>query len=229
LPEGRLAQPSDLERLHDLFRASEVSSTAQSDQTEKIWSETLTRKGIAIFVSDVGSRIVATCMLITAPNLLRGGRAHGFLENVVTHPEFRGLDTVARSFGPHSPRLGQAIVTTSYSKAVAKIRKCIASMSVADLNREFGPHTLLTVRCRTCFRLPGSPIKSATGHLQTCAAQDAMPASPLKADVKVAVWKVCYGPVSDSHTQQAGLVRSVARVWPDPSLWPFVWPPTRIS
>jgi GNAT superfamily N-acetyltransferase len=29
-------------------------------------------------------------MLITAPNLLRQGRSHGFLENVVTHPDFRG-------------------------------------------------------------------------------------------------------------------------------------------
>lgn len=35
-------------------------------------------------------RITATCMLITASNLLRGERRHGFLENVVTHPEFRG-------------------------------------------------------------------------------------------------------------------------------------------
>ena len=29
-------------------------------------------------------------MLITAPNLLRSGRQHAFLENVVTHPDFRG-------------------------------------------------------------------------------------------------------------------------------------------
>jgi hypothetical protein len=29
-------------------------------------------------------------MLVMAPNLLRGGRHHGFLENVVTHPELRG-------------------------------------------------------------------------------------------------------------------------------------------
>lgn len=28
-------------------------------------------------------------MLVTAPNLLRQGRCHGFLENVVTHPDFR--------------------------------------------------------------------------------------------------------------------------------------------
>ncbi len=29
-------------------------------------------------------------MLITVPNLLRGGKGYGFLENVVTHPAFRG-------------------------------------------------------------------------------------------------------------------------------------------
>ncbi len=33
-------------------------------------------------------------MLITAPNLLRQGRSHGFLENVMTHPDHQG-----RGFG----------------------------------------------------------------------------------------------------------------------------------
>lgn len=28
-------------------------------------------------------------MLIVAPNLLRGGRQHGLLENVVTHPDYQ--------------------------------------------------------------------------------------------------------------------------------------------
>ena len=56
-----------------------------------MWRETLERKGVYVFVSDEGVRVVATCMLITAPNLLRQGGCHGFLENVVTHPDFRGL------------------------------------------------------------------------------------------------------------------------------------------
>jgi GNAT superfamily N-acetyltransferase len=60
------------------------------DHAKRIWSETLARKGVAVFVSDSGAMIVATCMLITAPNLLRGGRGHGFLENVVTDAKFRG-------------------------------------------------------------------------------------------------------------------------------------------
>lgn len=40
-------------------------------------------------MSDAGSKIVATCMLITAPNLMHRGRGHAFIENVVTHLDFR--------------------------------------------------------------------------------------------------------------------------------------------
>jgi len=50
----------------------------------------LARDGVTVFVSDADTRLAATCMLITAPNLLRAGRGHGFLENVVTHQDFRG-------------------------------------------------------------------------------------------------------------------------------------------
>jgi GNAT superfamily N-acetyltransferase len=106
---ARLAQLSDLERLLDLFRVSEVSSTAQPpDRAEHIWSETLTQKGVAVFVSDAGATIAATCMLITAPNLLRNGCAHGFLENVVTHPEFRGLG--------HGRAVVQAALTEAWAR-----------------------------------------------------------------------------------------------------------------
>jgi GNAT superfamily N-acetyltransferase len=50
----------------------------------------LTQPGVSVFVSDDRDRIAATCMLVVAPNLLHGERRHGFLENVVTHPELRG-------------------------------------------------------------------------------------------------------------------------------------------
>jgi GNAT superfamily N-acetyltransferase len=75
-----------------LYRVSEVSALAEPrERAERIWSEILARQGVSVFVSDAGAGIAATCMLIVAPNLLRGGRGHGFLENVVTHPGFRGL------------------------------------------------------------------------------------------------------------------------------------------
>jgi GNAT superfamily N-acetyltransferase len=89
---ARLARAADLPSLLELFAASEVSPAIQPlEHAERVWQETLERQGVYVFVSADGARVVATCMLITAPNLLRQGKCHGFLENVVTHPDFRGL------------------------------------------------------------------------------------------------------------------------------------------
>src|SRR5450755_1217619 len=88
---ARLASVADLPSLLALFQVSEVSSVAEPpERAERIWGETLAYPGVRVFVSDDGDRIAATCTLVTAPNLLRAGRRHGFLENVVTHPELRG-------------------------------------------------------------------------------------------------------------------------------------------
>ena len=87
----RLAQIADLAALLELYGLSEVSPSAEpKERAEQIWSQMLSHEGVTVFVSVEGNKIVATCTLITAPNLLRAGRQHGFLENVVTHPEFRG-------------------------------------------------------------------------------------------------------------------------------------------
>jgi GNAT superfamily N-acetyltransferase len=91
MPNARLAKSSDLLGLLELFRLSEVSPTVEPiERAEQIWSEILLHENVAVFVSVEEAKVIATCMLITAPNLLRAGQRHGFLENVVTHPEFRG-------------------------------------------------------------------------------------------------------------------------------------------
>jgi len=91
MPVARLARLSDLPSLLSLFEVSEVSAVARSrERAESIWQETLAHPGVHVFVSGDRDRIAATCMLIIAPNLLRGGRCHGLLENVVTHPELLG-------------------------------------------------------------------------------------------------------------------------------------------
>jgi GNAT superfamily N-acetyltransferase len=91
MPNARLARSADLASLLDLYRVSEVSPSAEPiERAGKIWLEMLSDNNLAVFVSAVDAQIVATCMLITAPNLLRAGRRHAFLENVVTHPGFRG-------------------------------------------------------------------------------------------------------------------------------------------
>src|SRR4051812_5620004 len=90
MPTARRALISDFGGLLSLFAVSEVSPHAKPEEAKRIWAETLARRGLTVFVSCTNDRIVATCMLFTAPNLLRGGEQHGFLENVVTHPDFRG-------------------------------------------------------------------------------------------------------------------------------------------
>jgi GNAT superfamily N-acetyltransferase len=90
-PNARFARASDLPSLLALFEVSEVSAVAQPrERAESIWQETLAHPGVHVFVSDDGDRVAATCMLVIAPNLLRSGGRHGFLENVVAHPQLRG-------------------------------------------------------------------------------------------------------------------------------------------
>jgi GNAT superfamily N-acetyltransferase len=91
IPIGRHAKISDLPALLALFAASEVSPAAVPlERAAAIWRAILAQPGVQVFVSDERDRIAATCMLITTPNLLRSGRRHAFLENVVTHPDLRG-------------------------------------------------------------------------------------------------------------------------------------------
>lgn len=49
----------------------------------------LSYEGIAIFVAEVGGVLVASCSPVVVPNLARGGRPYGLIENVVTHGTFR--------------------------------------------------------------------------------------------------------------------------------------------
>jgi GNAT superfamily N-acetyltransferase len=91
MPTARTATTADLHPLLDLFRISDVSSAVEPlERAEEIWRDTLARPGVTVFVSENEGKILATCMLITAPNLLRRGGGHAFLENVVTHPQFQG-------------------------------------------------------------------------------------------------------------------------------------------
>lgn len=90
MPNARIAVSSDLVPILELFSQANVSAHVHPiEKAQGIWESTLARESVFVFVSDEGSRIAATCMLITAPNLLREGRKHGFIENVVTHGDFQ--------------------------------------------------------------------------------------------------------------------------------------------
>jgi GNAT superfamily N-acetyltransferase len=105
---ARLARASDLPSLLALFAASDVSAAAEPRaHAEDVWRETLAQPGLYVFVSEEAGQAAATCMLVTAPNLLRAGRRHGFLENVVTRRDLQGRGH------------GRAVVAAALEKAWA--------------------------------------------------------------------------------------------------------------
>lgn len=86
----RLAEDGDLSALIGLYESVGFSNAADIDRRGALWVELLESEATHVAVAIVDSTIVASATLITAPNLLRGGRRHGFLENVATRPDRQG-------------------------------------------------------------------------------------------------------------------------------------------
>ncbi|MBN1850872.1 MAG: GNAT family N-acetyltransferase [Deltaproteobacteria bacterium] len=56
---------------------------------DRIWESICTRSDIHCIVADMNGMLISSCTLAIIPNLTRGARPYGVIENVVTHPEFR--------------------------------------------------------------------------------------------------------------------------------------------
>jgi len=63
---------------------------------QTLWDSILSDPRLYYIVVDSGDQLVATCNLSIVPNLTRGARPYGIIENVVTHPMYRhqGLGTM---------------------------------------------------------------------------------------------------------------------------------------
>ena len=58
---------------------------------EAQWRSMLANPMLRTLVAHDGDRLVSTCTLVIVPNLTRGGRPYGLIENVVTHPDWRRM------------------------------------------------------------------------------------------------------------------------------------------
>jgi GNAT superfamily N-acetyltransferase len=56
---------------------------------EPAWSSLLSSGLTTLFVADAAGLLASSCTLAIIPNLSRGGRPYGVIENMVTHPDFR--------------------------------------------------------------------------------------------------------------------------------------------
>lgn len=58
---------------------------------ERVWTTLLTSSFMTVIVAQATERLVSSCTLAIVPNLSRGGRSYGVIENVVTHADYRQL------------------------------------------------------------------------------------------------------------------------------------------
>jgi GNAT superfamily N-acetyltransferase len=102
----RPARPDDLLGVLDLYRhLNPDDPQPDADKAESAWSA-LMESGLAtVMVADAAGELVSTCTLVIIPNLTRGVRPYGLIENVVTHP------------GHRRTGLGQAVLSAALNAA----------------------------------------------------------------------------------------------------------------
>ena len=66
-----------------------------AEEFDGFWDRALANPMLHYLVAEVDHRLVASCLLVIVPNLTRGTRPYGLIENVVTHADYRrrGLGT----------------------------------------------------------------------------------------------------------------------------------------
>ena len=87
----RGVRPDELAALLGLYRHLIVDDLPPPPAAvlEQRWAELLADPRMHCLVAELDSQPVASCTLAIIPNLTRGARPYGLIENVVTHPAFR--------------------------------------------------------------------------------------------------------------------------------------------
>ena len=87
----RHAVEGDLEQLLQLYQHLHLSDPPLTVDTSvrQLWSQILADNKMHILVAVAEAGLVASCVLVVVPNLTRGARPYGLIENVVTRAEMR--------------------------------------------------------------------------------------------------------------------------------------------
>ena len=89
---ARTARIDDLVGLLELYKDLHAADEATPAQpiVDKVWSDILSNPWQHIFLVEAEGELVSSCVLQVVPNLTRGARPYGLIENVVTRKDKRG-------------------------------------------------------------------------------------------------------------------------------------------
>ena len=92
----------------------ELGVPEHSENLEKTWNAICNDENHHIIVCEVDGKIVSSCVCVIIPNLTRNIRPYAFIENVVTHTDYRGK--------------GYATACLNYAKELAQKVNCYKMM-----------------------------------------------------------------------------------------------------
>ena len=86
----REATSNDLNELLELYLfLHEDCMPEDNDHLRNTWSQIMNDPNHHIIVNVIDGKIVSSCVCVIIPNLTRGVRPYAFIENVVTHEDYR--------------------------------------------------------------------------------------------------------------------------------------------
>ncbi len=87
----REAEDRDLQEILELYLCLHETSVPEcSENLLHTWQQILEDENHHLIVNEADGRIVSSCVCVIIPNLTRNVRPYAFVENVVTHTDFRG-------------------------------------------------------------------------------------------------------------------------------------------
>ncbi len=122
----REATKNDLAALLELYLfLHEDSIPEQDEHLQYTWNQILEDKNHHLIVNEIDGKIVSSCVCVIIPNLTRNVRPYAFIENVVTHADYR--------------KKGYAAECLAYAKSLAQKENCYKMMLLTGSKK---PETL---------------------------------------------------------------------------------------
>lgn len=122
----REVRHEDLNELLELYTfLHEDSIPEMNDHLADVWNMIIEDSNHHLIVNEIGGKLVSSCVCVIIPNLTRNVRPYAFVENVVTHGDYRGK--------------GYATECLNYAKRIAEKENCYKMMLLTGSKR---PETL---------------------------------------------------------------------------------------
>lgn len=111
----REARREDLRQLLELYLyLHEEEIPEESAHLSQTWEQIMADENHHLIVNEVDGRIVSSCVCVIIPNLTRHVRPYAFIENVVTHADYR--------------KQGLALACLAHARQIAQKNHCYKMM-----------------------------------------------------------------------------------------------------